>query len=220
MNTVGNADVITELQSKSARDRVWRDRFEQHLDQIPQLLEVMREQRVPLAAARSDSERVSGGGGSTPLPFRADPVDDCDDLWGALVEYLGEVSERLQDPAPAAIGATWAIDGAVRGMPSWIDGDIAYRAGYVLIAWLVDRALEVRDLHMEDSEDHLFGLVRKFGLRYTVTPIERPARRRWCAVCGEMAVAISWVTDDSGEAACRVCGETYPSPAETQEEGQ
>lgn len=220
MNTVGNEDVITALQSRSARDRVWRDRFEQHLDQIPQLLEVMREQRVPLAATRNDSERVSGGGGSTPLPFRPDPVDDCDDLWGALVEYLGEVSERLQDPAPAAVGATWAIDGAVRGMPSWIDGDIAYRAGYVLTAWLVDRAIEIRDLRMKDSEDHLFGLVRKLSLRYTVTLIERPSRRRWCAVCGENAVAVSWVTGDGGEAVCRACGETYPSPAQALEDGQ
>ena len=212
--------MITDLRLGSVRERIWRERFEQHLDQIPQLLEIMREQRVPLAAARSDSERVSGGGGSNPLPFRADPVDDCDDLWGALVEYLGEVSERLQDPAPAAVGATWAIDGAARGMPSWIDGDIAYRAGYVLIAWLVDRAIEVRDLRMKDSEDHLFGLVRKLALRYTVIPIERPAGRRWCAVCGEKAVAVSWVTDDSGEAVCSVCGETYPSPDQTLEKGR
>ena len=84
MNTVGDADMITDLRLGSVRERIWRERFEQHLDQIPQLLEIMREQRVPLAAARSDSERVSGGGGSNPLPFRADPVDDCDDLWGAV----------------------------------------------------------------------------------------------------------------------------------------
>lgn len=220
MNTMGNVGVNTELQSRSARDRVWRDRFEQHLDQIPQLLEVMREARVPIAAARTDNERVSGGGGSAPLPFRDDPVDDCDDLWSALVEYLGEVAERLQDPAPAAVGATWAIDGAARGVPSWMNGDLAYKAGYALIAWLVDRGLEVRDLHMKDSEDHLFGLVRKLALRYTVTPIERPASRRWCSVCGEKAVAVAWVTSDSGEAVCRVCGETYPSPGDAFEDAQ
>lgn len=212
--------MIKEARSAFNRDQMWRDRFEQHMDQIPQLLEVMREQRVPLAAARNDSERVSGGGGSTPLPFRADPVDDCDDLWGALVEYLGEVSERLQDPAPAAVGATWAVDGAARGMPSWIDGDIAYRAGYVLIAWLIDRAIDVHDLRMKDSEDHLFGLVRKLASRYTIDPIERPTSRRWCSVCGEKAVAVAWVVNDTGEAACRVCGATYAAADASSEDGQ
>ena len=68
MNTVGDADMITDLRLGSVRERIWRERFEQHLDQIPQLLEIMREQRVPLAAARSDSERVSGGGGSNLYP--------------------------------------------------------------------------------------------------------------------------------------------------------
>lgn len=197
----------------------WIERFEQHLDQVPQLLETMREQRVPLAASRNDSERVSGGGGEAPLPLREDAVDDCDDLWGALVEYIGEVAERLQDPAPAAIGATWAIDGRVHGTPSWMSGDMAFKAGYTLIAWLIDRGQEIIELRMRSTEEHLFSLIRKLALRYTVPAIERPSRRRLCTVCGENAVVASWVADDTGEASCRVCGATYAPAVADQSTG-
>lgn len=209
MNTVGNANMVTDLHSVSIRERIWRDRFEQHLDQIPQLLEVMREARVPIAAARTDSERVSGGGGAAPLPFREDVVDDCDDLWCALVEYIGEVSERLQDPAPGAVGATWALDGNPLGLPSWITGDLAYKAGFALIAWLIDRASEVHELQMRDSEQHLFEMIRRLVSGYTIPPIERPSRRRRCTSCGEAAVVVDWVLGGTGEAVCRTCGATY-----------
>ena len=156
------------------------------------------------------SERVSGGGGEAPLPFRADPMDDCDDVWAALVEYIGEVAERLQDPAPGATGASWGVQGNVRGIGAGVSGDQAYKAGFVLIAWLIDRAEKVRDLHLVDSEQHLFGLIRKLVKRYVdAPPIERPAHRRFCSVCGERAVLTDWVLGDSGEAVCRVCGAVY-----------
>ena len=170
-----------------------------------------------LQLARTTSECLAVGV-RPHSPSGLTPLMTATTCGGALVEYLGEVSERLQDPAPAAVGTTWAVDGAARGMPSWIDGDIAYRAGYVLIAWLIDRAIDVHDLRMKDSENHLFGLVRKLASRYIIDPIERPASRRWCSVCGEKAVAVAWVVNDSGEAVCRVCGATYAAPDDGPEE--
>ncbi|WP_292716163.1 hypothetical protein [Microbacterium sp. 13-71-7] len=140
-------------------------------------------------------------------------MDDADDLWAALVEYIGEVAERLQDPAPAAVGATWAIDENARGLPSWMNSELAYVAGFALVEWLISRAAEVSELRMRDSEEFLFALVRKLQSRYVLDPIERPAHRRTCSVCGERAVIVSWVVDDTGEAACRVCGATYGTEA-------
>lgn len=196
--------------------RRWTERYESHLDQIPQLLEVMREQANPLKAARI-AERVSGGGGAAPLPFREDQVDDCDDLWAALVEYIGEVAERLQDAAPGAAGASWAVSGGVRGIGAGVSGDEAYKAGFVLIAWLIDRAPYVHELALKDSEQHLFSLIRKLQARYVVPPIERPSRRRLCSVCGELAVVTAWVLGDAGEAECRVCGAVYAAEGESDD---
>lgn len=201
--------MLTDTEIYAAELRVWVERFEQHLDQLPVLLEVLRDGVNPLKAAGL-SERVSGGGGEAPLPFRADPMDDCDDVWAALVEYIGEVAERLQEAAPGATGASWATSGNVRGIGAGVSGDRAYKAGFVLIAWLIDRAENVRDLHLVDSEQHLFGLIRKLVKRYVdAPPIERPAHRRFCGVCGEKAVLVDWVLGDAGEASCRVCGATY-----------
>lgn len=201
--------MLTDTEIEAAELRRWVERFEQHLDQLPVLLETMRDHAHPLKAAGL-SERVSGGGGEAPLPFRADPVDDCDDLWAALVEYIGEVAERLQETSPAAVGASWASSNGVRGIGAGASGDQAYKAGYALIAWLIDRAPRVRDLHLDDTEQHLFGLIRKLSRRYVeAPPIERPEHRRLCTVCGEKAVLTDWVLGDAGEASCRVCGATY-----------
>jgi hypothetical protein len=187
----------------------WTQRFEQHLDQVPMLLEVLRGARGGVHAARTGSERVSGGGGVAPSPLRETPVDDADDLWAALVEYTGEVAERLQDPAPAAVGATWAIDESVRGLPSWMNSELAYTAGFVIVSWLIERGVDIASLRMNDAEEFLFSLIRKLQSRYVLDPIERPAHARTCSVCGERAVVVSWVSDETGEASCRVCGATY-----------
>ena len=201
--------MLTDSEIYTAELRIWRERYEQMLDQVPQLLETLRDGVNPLKAAGL-SERVSGGGGEAPLPFRADPMDDCDDVWAALVEYVGEVAERLQEAAPGATGASWAASGNVRGIGAGVSGDRAYKAGFVLIAWLIDRAEKIRDLHLVDTEQHLFGLIRKLAKRYVdAPPIERPAHRRFCSVCGEKTVLVDWVLGDSGEAVCRVCGAVY-----------
>lgn len=201
--------MLTDTEITEAETRRWVERYEQHLDQLPVLLEHLRDRANPLKAG-SMNERVSGGGGEAPLPFREDPVDDCDDLWAALVEYVGEVAERLQDAAPDAAGASWATSGRVRGIPAWMTPDDAYKAGFALIAWLIDRARRILALALDDSEGHLFGLIRKLSNRYVdAPPVERPAHRRTCSVCGERAVIVAWLFGDTGEAECRVCGATY-----------
>lgn len=201
--------MLTDTEIYTAGLRMWRERFEQHLDQVPVILETLRDQAHPLKAARL-AEKVSGGGGEAPLPFRADPVDDCDDLWAALVEYIGEVAERLQETAPGAAGASWATLHGVRGIGAGVTGDDAYKAGYALIAWLIDRAPRIHDLALTDTEQHLFGLIRKLATRYVdAPPIERPAHNRHCGVCGERAVRVDWLFGDRGSAVCAVCGATY-----------
>lgn len=200
--------MYTMQEIHDAEVRRWIERYEQMLDQVPQLLETMRDQMNPLKAAGL-SERVSGGGGAAPMPFREAQADDCDDLWAALVEYVGEVAERLQETTPGATGASWGVSGNIRGIGAGVSGDRAYKAGFVLIAWCIDRAEKIQALGLRDTEEHLFSLIRKLQARYTVPPIERPSRRRQCTVCGEFAVVVDWVLGGTGEAVCRTCGATY-----------
>ena len=201
--------MLTQQTIYAAELKRWQARYEAHLDQVPLLLEVMRDLVVPLRSSRFDNSRISLGRGHVPLPLREDLVDDCDDLWGALAEYVGEVAERLQDPAPAAVGATWAIEGSIRGIPAWMNASVARSAGYTLIGWLIDRAELIRTLELTDSEAHLFALIRKLAHRYTVPPVERPSRRRVCTVCGEAAVVTAWTLGGDGEAVCKTCGAIY-----------
>lgn len=201
--------MLTDQDIYQAELRRWIERYEHMLDQVPQLLEVMRQQMNPLKAGRF-TERVSGGGRKAPLPFREDRVDDCDDLWAALVEYIGEVGEKLGEPVPDAVRASWGVSGAVRGVGGGVSADGVYRAGFSLIVWLIDRATRIRGLGLADSEDHLFSLIRKLVKRYVdAPPVERPAHRRVCTVCGERAVTVAWLLGDAGVAECRVCGAVY-----------
>lgn len=201
--------MLTEQEVYEAALRRWQERYEQILDQVPVLLETLRDAVNPLKASRIDAERVSGGGRTAPLPLREAAVDDCDDVWAALVEYVAEVAERLHEPSPAT-GASWAASHGVRGIGAGVTGDDAYKAGFVIIAWLIDRAVRISALGLTDSEEHLFSLIRKLTARYVdAPPIERPAHRRWCGVCGEKAVTVAWLLGDVGEAECRVCGAVY-----------
>lgn len=200
--------MIADTGIADAAERRWVHRFEAHLDQVPLLVEFLRGHMVPLKAGALD-ERVTGGGGEAPVPFRVDPVDDADDLWAALIEYTGEVAERLGVPLPHSGNDIWRPNGAVQGIPAHLGPAGARRAAFTVIGWLIDRAPRIRPLQLGDSEGHLFGLIRKFGARYMVPPVDRPARRRICTVCGEQQVVVDWILGGTGEAVCRTCGATH-----------
>lgn len=200
--------MITAQEIAGAEERRWVYRFEAHLDQVPILVEFLRGHRVPLKAGTLD-DRVSGGGGEAPVPFRLDPVDDADDLYAALVEYAGEVAERLEVALPHSGSDVWGTFAGVQGIPAHLGPTGARNAVSRICEWLMHRAVRIRQLELTDSEEHLFALVRKLGARYTVPPVDRPSRRRVCTVCGEQAVVVAWLLGGTGEAECRTCGATY-----------
>ncbi|MBS0231766.1 MAG: hypothetical protein JSS52_11495 [Proteobacteria bacterium] len=200
--------MITAHDLADAAERRWVQRFEAHLDQVPVLIEFLRGHRVPLQAG-SLNERVTGGGGEAPVPFRLDPVDDADDLWAALIEYTTEVGERLHMPLPHSGNEIWRANTIVQGIPAHLGANGARRAVFPIVAWLIDHAPRIHPLELTDSEDHLFTLIRNLSARYVVPPIDRPAHRRVCTVCGEQAVRVAWLLGGTGEAECGTCGATY-----------
>lgn len=210
--------MFTDTEITDAAERRWVHRFEAHLDQVPPLVEFLRGHMLPLKAGAL-AERVTGGGGAAPVPFRLDPVDDADDLWAALIEYAGEIAEHLETALPVNGSDVWASNGAVQGIPAHLGPNGARRVTFLMIGWLIDRAPRIRPLGLDDSEGHLFALIRKLSARYLVPPVDRPARRRVCSVCGEQAVVVAWLLGGTGEAECRTCGATYaPEAIDTKEQ--
>lgn len=200
--------MITAHDLADATERRWVQRFEAHLDQVPVLIEFLRGHRVPLQAG-SLNERVTGGGGEAPVPFRVDPVDDADDLWAALIEYTGEIASRLEQALPVTGSDVWATFRGTQGIPAHLGPAGARRASFTIVAWLIDHAPRIHPLELTDSEDHLFTLIRKLSARYVVPSVDRPAHRRVCTVCGEQAVVVAWLLGGTGEAECTTCGATY-----------
>lgn len=193
----------------------WVRQYEWHLDQIPAILHTLRDEAVPLKAARLDNIRVSGSREQAPLPFNADMVDAGDDLWAALAQYLGHVAELLGETVTDA--ASWTRRGEAVGLSSHIRGREALALAYRVIAWLIDHARQVAAFTvLQDTEDHLFALIRKLRTRYMIPAVERPARRRQCTTCGEQAVTAAWVDGINARpvlvATCRRCGATYGEP--------
>lgn len=192
----------------------WVRRFEWHLDQLPGILEVLRNDSSSLKSSRYDSVRVSGSREQTPLPFKVDLVDAADDLWAAAIEYSTEVAERIGLSLTTA--ASWRTSSGAMGLSSRVTGYQARVVAFELIAWLIKHAEAIAGLPMNDAEDHLFGLIRRLREQYMLASVERPSRRRECTVCGERAVAAQWVTGDNGRAEllaeCRRCGEGYDEP--------
>jgi hypothetical protein len=200
----------------------WTKRYEWHLDLIPGLLEVMRLERTPLAASRTDKVIVSGTkGDGPPLPFRTEPVEEADDLWAALAAYVIEVSELLGEPAPHVLRASWWRDGQVQGIRASADSATARTDAFHVVGWLVDREeLIAPHSGVQDSEEFLFGLIRKARARYQSAPRPRRARPRECGICGEQAVLIDWMDVPGGVGPalpvgrCSECGQQYEWRAE------
>jgi len=195
----------------------WTTRYEWHVDQIPGLLEVMRLDMVPLAASQTDKVIVSGTkGDGTPVPLRLDAVDDADDLWGALAAYTLEVADLLGEQPPHVLRASWWRAGQVQGVRAAADARKVRSDAFEVVAWLVDReTLIAPETGLQDSEEHLFALIRKARARWKAAPRPRRARPRPCATCGDVAVLIDWMDVPGGigpalpVGRCSTCGEQY-----------
>lgn len=188
----------------------WTRRYRFHLDSIPELIAVARERLVPLAAARYDGEKVSGGGRDGHVPFQVDAMDDADLLWSLLIIYAREVAYLIGGKAPGVITDTaWETAGDVAGIRARRTAAIAAAEARIITNWLVYRAGEVAQHgHLGDTEEQLFTLVRSLRLRYGIEERPRSNARR-CATCGARKVVAVYATVAGMEAElvqCTGCG--------------
>lgn len=188
----------------------WTRRYRFHLESVPELIAIARSRVMPLAAARYDGEKVSGGGKDGHVPFAVDAMDDADLLWSLLLIYAREVAYLIGGSAPGVVRDTaWETAGDVAGIRARRTATIAAAEARLITNWLVHRSAEVAvHAQLTDSEEHLFTLVRSLRLRYGVE--ERPkSNARRCATCGARKVVVVYATVAGMEAEliqCTDCG--------------
>ncbi len=190
--------------------RRWVERWTWHLDQVPALLETLRDEAVPLAAFNYDAVRVQTSRDGAPVPFRVDVMDSVDELWAALVLYAENVRDLVPAIAPLPAVGRWRVRSDVAGVRASSD---VRRDAFAIVAWLIDHVDAIAPLEqLGDTEDHLFRLVRSLRARYVIKPVRRQ-RPRPCSLCGEGEVVVRFVEDGSAKGArtarCDVCGEVY-----------
>jgi ribosomal protein S27AE len=192
----------------------WTRRYQWHLDAVPGLLLQVRASVVPFSAAPQGG-RVSGSRG-IPLPFRVGPMDDADLLWSLLVLYATEVVELVGGSSPAVLRssvATWTV-GEAQGLRARMGSVAAAHAAGDIVGWLIGRSWLIAGFEvLQESEDQLFGFVRRLRQQYgldALTP--RAGRARLCTTCGERSVVVHHATSPAGEVfrvSCLRCGLVY-----------
>lgn len=193
--------------------RAWERRYRWHLAQVPAVVRRLREAVVP-SPVPSTRDRVSGSGDDAPLPLRADPMVDADLLWSVLGEYVDEVASTLAVRPPAPLSGASAGNHTRNGFSGVLRPSEAATACGVVCRWLTDRVDVIYLLHLDDSEEFLFSMIRRMRARWLIPLSERTPRRQ-CTLCGEWRVTAQWVNTVSKPmliVACGHCGNVYREP--------
>lgn len=216
---------MNDLQQMPADWASWDERFRWHLDLVPLLLETMRAQRVPVAAARYDRELVTGSrADGPPSPARLEVIDDADALWRSLREFEAVVSRWLEGERADRYGAEVVERMAARAdraessprgeMASAMTEEAVRHRGFEITDWLLEQsaAIEARP-ELQQAGGELLALIRKLARRY-LGGASRRTRRRECRTCGAHEVVVEWAESIApgqvrGSAVCLACRQLY-----------
>ncbi|QJU54363.1 hypothetical protein SCB71_14550 [Herbiconiux sp. KACC 21604] len=184
------------------------------LHQAPQLLAHIRAQVVPsMGSARGP--RVSGTR-EAPIPLRPDPVDDADDLYAQVVNWIVSFARHTSARPPAtAIAFLKASTDAAR-LPSWArDQASAFTLMDDLVRWYEHHGLTIvtalPPLTVKAWCDDIAQIIGSFRSRYPQAPRKpRQGAKRECPTCGEREVSPKFYAAGT-EVSCDHCGETIPA---------
>jgi hypothetical protein len=183
------------------------------LHQVPQLLAHIRGQVVPsLESARGP--RVSGTR-EAPIPLRPDPVDDADDLYASVVNWIVSFARQTGTRPPATVIAFLKASTDAARLPSWArDQASAYTLADDLVRWYEAHELQIvtalPPLTVKAWCEDIGAIVGSFRSRYPQADRKpRQARPRECPTCGEHAVVAVFYAAGV-EVSCAHCGEVFP----------
>ena len=186
------------------------------LNDAPGLIAYARSLAVPSLGVMSDGmPRATSK--EAPLPFRADSIDDTDDAYARIIEWVTYWAETLQVNPPATVVVVWKRDDEVQGFRAEATPAGAGQLVQILVTWLLIRW----DAILTDTAGPVFiddvnDIFRTLFGKYPRAPRRpRDVHARQCPVCGEHAIGAVWHSEDVHDVAvqCEAC--TYEVPTKT-----
>jgi hypothetical protein len=214
---------LTEEQDAAA---VLAWRTERALKDAPELFEHARGIASPestgtldgvdgVPAASSSFSEAGADWREVSAPLRITAVDDVDERYVRLVEWVEFWSETLSIEPPAAHVVAWRNLKA--GLQGFKAGTTAMGARMLVAlhtSWLLIHADEIgehesAEAYRTDVTEFLFELRQRYPMR---ARRERPVEGRPCPACGLWNVFVDWADEEQSRArvACDDCGWEAP----------
>jgi hypothetical protein len=181
MQVVGDEKAVLRLAEIRAR---------RQLEKAPYLLAHMRSLLIPGGGSSDGMPRAPKS--DPPLPFRADVIDDCDELVGQIAEWIRYWARQLLEELPYGLDLLWWVDRErdVNGLPANVTPAGAHSILRMLVEWLWVRHSRVIE-HPSAGQyfNNVGATVAKYQARYPSAPLPpRKALRRPCPICGRFEV--------------------------------
>lgn len=152
---------------------------------------------------------------TAPLPLRADAVDDTDDTFARLLEWVDYWATTYKTPAPSIAQVHRSSNGDAAGFRSTTTPEGAAALTKQLTLWLLARhdLIASHDAGLTYFED-IADIMWRLRARYPMTPraprgvIDRP-----CPVCDHYAYGATWTGENPAdfELRCSHCEHTEPA---------
>lgn len=150
-----------------------------------------------------------------PLPFRADAIDDTDDAYARLIQWVTYWAEHLQVNPPATVVVVWKRGDEEQGFRAEATPAGAGQLVKILVTWLLIRwdaivADETGRVFIDDVGD----IFRQLFGKYPRAPRgQRKVLPRACPVCDRFAFGADWRSEDVADFVlrCEHCGHEEPA---------
>lgn len=169
---------------------------------------------VPSLGAMSDG-MPRAASKEAPLPFRADAIDDTDNAYARLIQWVTYWAEHLQVNPPATVVVVWKRGDEEQGFRAEATPAGAGELVKILVTWLLIRW----DMILADEAGRVFiddvgDIFRPLFGKYPRAPRgQRKVLPRACPVCDRFAFGADWRSEDVTDFVlrCEHCGHEEPA---------
>jgi len=197
-----DVDPIVLLSLSAARAR-------QRLNEAPGLIAYVRTLVVPAGVQRSDGLPRSASKEAL-APLRVDAVDEADNAYAQLLNWVGYWAEALHTAPPVTATYAWSNDREVQGFRAGVTPEGAGLLVKNLTVWLLTRQDKIERHeyaggYFEDVAGIIWDLRKKFPRSGRGT---RPVFPRPCPICDSPSMGIEWQSEQLTDftLVCAYCG--------------
>ncbi|ROP78313.1 hypothetical protein EDF18_0959 [Frigoribacterium sp. PhB107] len=170
----------------------------------------------PLGGASDGMPRAASK--TPPLPLRADAVDDTDDTYARLIEWVSYWAGQLTTEPPVALQVKWAAKDEPAGFRAGTTPAGAGLLVKMLTTWLLTRQDQILGQPAaQEYLDDVADIVWKLRSKYPRAPRpERGVLERPCPVCDRFTFGATWpgqAAVEEFELVCSFCGHSEAAAA-------